>query len=35
MYQPPKMYAEKAKINEVNTFYLNKNLVANQEYIKT
>ena len=35
MYQPPKMYAEKSKINEVNTFYLNKNLVANQEYIKT
>jgi hypothetical protein len=35
MYQPPKMYAEKSKINEINTFYLNKNLAVNQEYIKT
>ena len=23
MYQPPKMYADKAKMNEMNTFYLN------------
>ena len=35
MYQPPKMFAEKAKMNEMNTFYLNKNLMVNKEYIKT
>lgn len=23
MYQPPKMYIEKANLNELNTFYLN------------
>jgi hypothetical protein len=35
MYQPPKMFNDKAKMNEMNTFYINQNLVANQEYIKT
>jgi len=35
MYQPPKMFADKARMNEMNTFYLNQNLMANQEYIKT
>lgn len=35
MYQPPKMYVEKANLNELNTFYLNQNLLVNQEYIKT
>lgn len=37
MYQPPKMFTDKARMNEMNnkTFYLNHNLMPNQEYIKT